>query len=236
MSLDELISRYRDLAFGKRLAMLTLLAVAPAVYDLWDHWAILQDERSQASTERETADKKFKDALKKREEVPELELALASKEAQMNEASKKLPDVFFMDQILQKTELIAQELGVSVKMFDPGEEIPSETAFKYLQLPIRLDLEGTYGQMSSFFDHLVHLETLVHIENFSIKVAEGEDVSPEEIKGLSDDQQQELRRAKTKIRATCDMVVFRTLTERETVAIQEATKPPVKKEGEKKKR
>lgn len=226
MSFEELIARYRDLALWRRFALLALLAIAPAAYDLWDHWEMLQEERALAAQERLAADKKFKEALKKREELPALEQALASKEAEMNEASNKLPDVLFMDQILQKTELIAQELGVSVKVFDPGEEVPSETAFKYLQVPIKLDLVGSYGQIASFFDHLVHLEILVHIENFSLRMGEAEDVSPEELKGLSDDQIQELKRAKTKIRATCDMVVFRTLTEKETLAVREATVKP----------
>jgi Tfp pilus assembly protein PilO len=216
MDLEDLGIRYREIRLRNRLILLCILALVPAAFDFWDRWETLDTSRNDSYIEKANQQDKLKIALEKHQKLAKLEESLVSYELQVKEATKKLPDEIFIDRILQKTELIAQELGVALKLFHPQAEIPSETAFKYLKLPIRLDLVGTYGQIASFFDHIVHLEILINIENMKIEVEENKEKGAAVQKEISG----EMERSKMRLRASCDMMVFRSLTAREAEALQ----------------
>lgn len=213
MDLEDLSVRYREIKLWQRLLVLTVLAVSPGAYDFWDRYETLVNDRKAAEDEKLAQEDKLKYALEKHVKLAKLEDQLIIKEKEIKEVAKKFPDEIPMDRVLQKTELIAQQLGLTLKLFKPKEEIPSETAFKYLKLPIGLQLVGTYGQIANFFDHIVHLDFLVNIENVDLAVDNPKD------EPLKDILSPEKKRSQMRLRAACDMSVFRSLTERESKAL-----------------
>ena len=86
----------------------------------------------------------------------------------MRNAESALPDKFEIDRILEKISILTEDSGVRLLMFDPKSEQISDTAFKYVELPIALKLRGNYKTVLTFLDTLVHLELLVHLRNISI--------------------------------------------------------------------
>ncbi len=220
MELDDLVIRYQEFNPRNRMIALAVLALLPAAFDFWNRYDDVIQARDRAVAEKVVADGKLNEALDKHKQLSKLEGELTNYQLRMKEASKRLPDEIFMDRILQKTELISEELGLSMKSFKPGEETPSDTAFRYLSLPIRLNLVGTFGQITTFFDHIVHLENLVHIENYHLSV---DNSGSDKIGDEKDIEKiEEIKRSQMRIRASCDMVVFRAQTEAEANAIQAA--------------
>ena len=59
----------------------------------------------------------------------------------MRNARSALPDKFEIDRILEKISILTEDSGVRLLMFDPKSEQISDTAFKYVELPIALKLE-----------------------------------------------------------------------------------------------
>jgi Tfp pilus assembly protein PilO len=236
MTLDEFKTTYKALKLWKRLLLMFCIAIIPSVDDLWNRWQVLMDERDTAILQRQIAEKKYEEAKERKKALPKLEERLSKTEAEMAEARKKLPDEFHMDQILEKTEIMAQQLGVNLKVFDPGEGVISESAFKFLELPIKLEMVGTFGQVVSFFDHIVHLELLVNLRNISIALDSsvkltqltGENFTIQ--KKMTEEEKQKKLRLYAKVVASCDMVVFRSLTDEEANAIQVATTKEVPKD------
>lgn len=222
MDIREYIDRFRAMALWKRWSMLAILAILPALYDLWDSGQILIEERDIAEQNRVAADAAFTRAKEKKAQLPKLEKELAQTQAEMASARKALPDEFYMDQILEKTSILADDSGVRLLAFDPGEGRPSNTAFKYVELPVTLDVIGSYSQIVAFYDRLVHLDLLVHVRDFHFAIHSGEKEKPDS--GLSAENQQILIRQNTKLSATCKMVLFRTLSDQEAQAIEEKEK------------
>lgn len=237
MSFDEIKAKYRLIITWKRLVLCASLAVSPSIYVLVTQWQDLYDEKELSIQERDVAEKNLNDAKEKKKNLPKLEEQIAKLENEIKEAKKKLPDEFLMDQILEKTEIMAQQLGVSLRVFHPGTGVISDTAFKYLELPIRLDVSGTFGQVLSFFDHIVHMDLLVHVRNTSMSLVSN--LAEKKVEGegekskISLDDEKALRwnRANAKVKATCDMVIFRSLTEEEVAAIQKSSAPPKNNPG-----
>ena len=148
-----------------------------------------------------------------------------------------------MGKILQKTAMIAQDVGVDLNLFQPGQGAPAGGVFKYVELPISLQIIGTYVQIATFFDRVVHLDLLVHIKNIELSLAKDIEKSISEKaagsikdKDLQREAIQRARRENAKIMGTADMVIFRTLSRREELAIEAASQAKSKKgKGKKKK-
>jgi len=220
MDLEDLALRYREIPLKIRIPVLCLLAIAPGAYDLYDRLDPVNAALQTAYADKAVEEGKLKEALEKHQKLSKVQEELASYELLVKEATKKLPDSIFMDQILQKTELLAEDMGLALKNFRPGKEISSETAFRYIRLPIHLDIVGTYGQIAAFFDRIAHLEVIIHIEDVNLTV-EGSMGGNEQGKLIfTGDKADQKRRSQTRLRASCEMMVFRTLTEAESASSQ----------------
>ena len=223
--MEEYINRYKALKFYLRLILLVIAGFLPALYEYSDRSELLEEDLELAQSEKDAAKRAFDKAKLRKSNLPKLEEQLAHTESQLEEASKRLPDNFVMDKILQKTAMIAQELGVKLILFDPQDAIPSNTAFRYAKLPIKLELVGTYAQVATFFDRIVHLELLAHIQNFRMGAVEEADANKQKNAQIESElakdpsQLQRVRRSRTRIRVESDLIVYRTLTVSEQNAI-----------------
>ncbi len=235
MELEEIKSRYKAIALWKRLLFFSILSLIPSVYSLIEEYSVLTEEKEVAITNKNKEEKKYNQAKEKKLQLPDLEKKLNQTQNELDLARKKIPDEFYMDQVLQRTALLAQNMGLKLISFDPDREEPSNTAFKYVSLAVKIKISGNYKQITSFFDRLVHLDLLVHVRNFHMSLTKDEAVSSQvDESKLSVAEIQELERSKTKISSTADMVVYRSLTDEEDKAIQEGIKKAeVKEEKEK---
>lgn len=218
MDLDDLASRYREIRVLYRVIGLCIIGILPAAYHVYDQWEGLNEALKAAIAEKEVQEVKLKASLDKHQKLQKLQETLASYENQVREAAKKLPDEVYMDEILQKTELIAQDLGIGLQLFEPKEEIPSETVYKYLKLPIHVELVGTYGQIASFFDRVVHLETTIYVENIAMELNQSRETAPVSL--VPNEKIEEMKRAQIRLRASCDLMIFRSMTDLESQAMQ----------------
>lgn len=232
MDIEDLIERYQDIEIWKRVVSIVFIAFVPGIFDLWSQWDSVSRDQEQATLNKATEKKKLENYIKKHQELVILEKELLSKESEFQVAQLKLPDEIFIDKVLQRTELIAKDLGMILKVFQPKEEIPSESEFKFLKLPIALEIVGTYGQIATFFDRIVHLEMIVEIENISLTVQAPESSE----KGEDTVEYEDKKRSEIRLRATCDMMIFRSMTEREAFVVDKIYEDRERKEKERRKR
>lgn len=231
MDFDDILDRYQEVPITKRIAAIIFLVVFPSGYDFAERWGPLTENIKQATEEKANAERKLNDALEKHRQVIKLEQALAEKQLILKEASKKIPEEIQMDQLLQKTELISQEVGILMKSFEPSEEIPSESAFKYMKLPVRLNLVGSYGQLASFIDHMTHLDLIINVENLNIQPMNSDKESTIQVGGDFKGEERK-KRGKLRLQVTCDLMVFRSMTQREEEAL-DAVEDAKKKQEQK---
>ena len=239
MAFESVVANYKLQPMWKRLLLVSVVSILPAALKVFEEGQLLQEELDQAVSNKDAAERKFKKARDRKANLPKLEEQLAYTEGQLALASKKLPDEFVIEKVLQKTSIIAQDVGINLQEFDPGEGVPTGGLFKYVEMPISLKLFGSYGQIATFFDRIVHLELLVHIKNIQMET----DTMPEEQgskpdldtnANLSAEVLQKKAREKSRISASAEMVIFRTLTVQEESAIAAVEEKDKKKNKPKK--
>lgn len=113
----------------------------------------------------------------------------------------ELPDKREIENLLTSISVLARDTGLEVLKFAPGGERKKDFI---AEIPVAMEIEGTYHQMTTFFDEVAHLPRIVNIT------------------GISADILME-NNAEILVRGTCVVTVFRYLEESERI------KPDTKK-------
>lgn len=211
--MDELKERYRNLPRWARLLLALVVGILPAGYVYYDEGEDLVLELEEANSAKESAQSKLDRAISKKKQIPEIEERLAELEEQLTKAKKVLPDSFRVEDVLQKTAMIAKETGVKFLLFKPEKEKPGVGDYKYMELPISTEIQGKFNQIAAFFDRLVHLDQTLFLRK--IDVAANLDKSDAGDMMLSPHQRALDVRQKIEVKTKFQIVVYRSMTERE---------------------
>ena len=251
MDFQALIGMYRVASLGRRLLVLAVLTAFYPAYQGWQEAAEVQTNLDTSIVKQESAQKKFDEAKSQASQLPNIEEKLSATEREMIEASRHLPDGFQIDRVLDKAAIIAEQVGLEMQSFIPGSEILGGENLRFMRQSIAIKVRGKYSQIATFFDHISHLNLMIHLQNMELQLDQeevkkdtastvrpsngsqgataAEQMSPSsggkigEIKPSLEQTQRETRE-KTKIIASADMIVFRTLTDEESKFQDEAQK------------
>ncbi len=83
---------------------------------------------------------------------------------------KVLPQRAEIPQLLQKIYGQAKIVGLEIRRFEPGVETPQNL---YTEIPVGMELRGTYDQVADFFYYVGRMERIVNIKNISIERISG---------------------------------------------------------------
>lgn len=225
--MDGIKETYKSIPLAIRLVILGLLALSPAACEFIEQSAILAEDLARVEKSLTIANTKLARAVQQREKLPAMEEKLRKTVAELEAASAQLPNEFVMDQVLEQTAIYASEAGVVLKAFDPGEEIPfTDRAYKFVTMAINLNIVGRYGEIISFFDRLIHSELLIYLQDFKFTLF-GEKKADTGPNGASKEAtlaRKKLERDSAKIHVLVNMVIFRSLSDKEDAAIDEELK------------
>src|SRR3990167_8228985 len=198
------------------MLLLFILSCVWVGYLVVDRENQLEARLVQANQEKIISQQKLGKFQHKERELPGLEKKLYRLIEELEKTKKIIPDHFPIDQILQKTAVTAQDVDVKLEEFVPGTPVPSATEYRYASLPIRVHIVGSYGQIVEFIDHVVHWPITVHVTNFQLSLL---DILPED--SLESFRSEKRRKSDiTKISASMDMVLYRSLSSGEVLSIQ----------------
>ena len=117
-----------------------------------------------------------------REEIDSLKLQIAEKrgiaanldkfedevqrlDVELNRALRELPDKREIDQLLDRISDKARDAGLEIRLFQPSGERVQEF---YAEVPVDIEVRGTYHQLASFFDEVAHLSRVVNVVDFAM--------------------------------------------------------------------
>lgn len=167
--MEELLNRYRSFSLVARCGMLAALGLAPAAWSYLDESRILDEEITMKTSELDAAKARFEGMRKQANKLGDLEEQLAFTEAQMEEARKRLPDDFRVEDFLAKLATFATVNQALMTEFVPAQKVETVgTTYKYEELPINVKFEGAFEQVVSFLDAISHLQTMVHIRDINM--------------------------------------------------------------------
>jgi len=90
-------------------------------------------------------------------------------EEQFEAARAVLPENEQMRSLLESISASGKEAGLEFTLFQPGNDIEEEF---YAVIPISINMQGTFYNLSSFFDKISKLPRIVKISNFKLSFPE----------------------------------------------------------------
>ena len=224
ISVDELKERYKLLPVWGRLAIAFFIGLLPGIYLYFDEGDALAQKLVESQSAVQTSRSKFEDARKKKSNLPQLEEQMAYTEDQLAKAKLKLPDHIIIEDILQKTAMIAKQTGVQLTVFNPAADIPHSVPYQYIEAPITTEVVGHFSQIASFFDQMIHLDGTIFMRRIELTRQDGDDKARGGGGGGGDaDKKTAYEKAQDArqnlmVHAKFDIVVFRSLSEQERLA------------------
>lgn len=166
MNLNDLLDRLAALPRSQRLA--AFAGVGVLIIVLFIFLVFLPAREDIARLEKDVAElTKERDEVKKRAENREAyERELTQLTAQLGEALKEMPDSREIPDLLKRISTVAKKAGLEISKFQPLPEVALEY---YAEVPIALEVTGSYHEVAMFFDRLSKLNRIVSSRNIEMK-------------------------------------------------------------------
>lgn len=168
--MNNVLESFNKISAPQRVLILLLLMIVLLVgfymllySGLEDDIKVQQDKETALSTEETNIKRKV---ANKEEIMGELD-DLKQRKAKVE---KVLPQGAEIPKLLQKIYGQAKIVGLEIRRFEPGAEAPQQL---YTEIPVSMELRGTYDQVADFFYYVGRMERIVNIKNISIERISG---------------------------------------------------------------
>ena len=164
--MTEFVDTFNKIPASRRWLMLLLAMMLLGVLFYFFGWSSLEDDITAADTKHKgliAEETKIKVKVANRDEIMgELE-ALKARKAQVEKA---LPASAEISRLLQKIYGQAKIVGLDIVRFEPGREAAKKL---YAEIPVSIEVHGTYDQIADFFFYVGKMERIVNIKNISME-------------------------------------------------------------------
>jgi len=98
--------------------------------------------------------------------LPEFEGQVAELEGRLESLQAVLPEEKDVADILRRLQALATQSNLSIQRFTPQ---PSVQQTMYVEVPFKLQAEGTYHSLGAFFERISKFPLIINISHISIK-------------------------------------------------------------------
>ncbi len=161
----ELPTRQKALFLAVVLALIALLywyfffsGVTARIQDLRNEIEGANGLKFQVAQQQEIADNLDKFTA----EVERLEIEL-------KKALAELPDKKEIDQLLRHISDVGRDSGLEIRLFKPR---PEEKKDYYAEVPVEVEVFGSFHQVATFFDEVGDLSRIVNLDEFNMSTPE----------------------------------------------------------------
>ncbi|MBW1888293.1 MAG: type 4a pilus biogenesis protein PilO [Deltaproteobacteria bacterium] len=114
----------------------------------------------------EELNRKLNRAKIQRKKLPKVRVEKAQVDTQFREALKLLPNTKEIPNLLKKVTELGNDSNLDFRVFRPKRERSKEF---YLEVPVAIEVRGTYHNVAVFFDKVGHMERIMNILNVSMR-------------------------------------------------------------------
>lgn len=154
------------LPLAGQLGVSALLAavICGGFYFLWYADALEQAKRKQAQLVELKKQIQALEATANR--LPEFQREVQALEARLETLKRILPPEKEMPDLMRRVQYLAAQSSLAIRKFNPARTTQKDF---YLEVPIAIDVEGTYHNLGAFFDRISRMSRLVNVGNIKIK-------------------------------------------------------------------
>lgn len=99
------------------------------------------------------------------ENLPKFEKEVARLDIELKKALLQLPNEKEIDHLLAQVSDLGRDAGLDIRLFKPDNERKKDY---YAEVPVQLEVAGTYHQIATFFDEVGHMDRIVNLAEFTL--------------------------------------------------------------------
>ncbi len=166
METEALIKKIEMIKMPIRLLILfgtVVILIALFVYFIY---IPKTNEIKKTNASIEDLNKQLNMAKMEQKKLPQRKLEKENVDAQFQEALKLLPNSKEIPSLLTRISELGNESRLDVRLVRPKSESAKEF---YVEMPVAIEVRGTYHDVAVFFDKVGHMERIMNIQNVSMK-------------------------------------------------------------------
>lgn len=125
---------------------------------------------SSLSADLKTVETNLEKTRQLAKKLPELKEKIANLEKDLLEARKELPGEKEIPSFLKTISEEGKKSGLDFLLFQPEQEVVLDF---YARVPVRIEVQGSFHEVMTFFDRVRRLPRIVDVENINIQVQRG---------------------------------------------------------------
>jgi Tfp pilus assembly protein PilO len=157
-------------------AIIVAVGVGYALYGFYDFATTgvvaLEQTMQEKEVQLTTKTNEIKKLRHFSENIESVKLTLRELNLQLESALETLPREYDLSGFLRKISMIGFNSGIGMGAFRPSSEAKKEGAF-YETMGIAFSVSGSFTQILSFFDQLLHMKRVVRVEKISMRTVAG---------------------------------------------------------------
>ncbi|HEY5908507.1 MAG TPA: type 4a pilus biogenesis protein PilO [Vicinamibacteria bacterium] len=136
-------------------------------YFFW--WSDAMKEEATKKAKREALQKEIRALEVTANKLQEFQREVQLLEAKLETLKRILPPERETPDLMRRVQSLASQSFLTVKKFQPTTPVQKEF---YQEVPINMDLTGSYHNLGLFFDRISRLSRLVNLRNLKVKVSQ----------------------------------------------------------------
>jgi type IV pilus assembly protein PilO len=159
---EKILDRPKSQKFGLLVGL--IIFISAAFYSMF--YSPQSEELAKLNESIEAAHNEKSIKQKRAANLPKLQKELGELDVRLKEAMAQLPSKKEIADLLTSIATKAQESGLDINLFRPRPENYKDF---YAEIPVEINIKGTFHNVIMFFDGIGQLTRLVNIDNVGFK-------------------------------------------------------------------
>jgi type IV pilus assembly protein PilO len=165
MKTGALFEKVEKIKMPIRIAIFLGTIVLLAGLFIWFIYLPKSEEIAQTRAEIAKLQQKLNQAIVRAKALKKFEAEYAEVDAQFQEALKLLPNTKEIPSLLKAITQLGTDSQLEFLLFSPQRERPQDF---FMEIPVSIEVSGTYHNVAVFFDKVGQMERIVNILNVSM--------------------------------------------------------------------
>jgi type IV pilus assembly protein PilO len=168
--LEPIIERIEKLSTIQRVAIYAATFIILVGSVVWFLYMPKYEKKEQLTKETETLEGKLRVAKRNAAQLPKLRKQMKAAELEYRLVMKALPERKEIPTLLTSISQSGREAGLEFLLFQPSGEAPRDF---YAEIPVSINVTGSYHNVAEFFDRVASLSRIVNIKNIQMSPSKG---------------------------------------------------------------